>query len=157
MSAADRPPIACRFGPLKSIDVDLLVLPWFEAEGAVDFEALDRATGNEISRALNTREFAGKPFEFFLTPIVDRTWKPRRIALVGAGREPAFEPGVARRLATAAGIAARSRRVATLGLVMRPGQAAPSGDVDVAGFVQAMAEGLTLSVGNSRTRGAPAR
>jgi leucyl aminopeptidase len=145
MSAAERPPIECRFGPLKSIDVDLLVLPWFEAEGPADFEAVDRATGNEISRALNTREFTGKPFEFFLTPLVDRSWKPRRIALIGAGLENGFELGLARRLATAAGIAGRFRRVATLGLVMRPGQAAPSGDVDVAGFVQAIAEGLTLS------------
>ncbi|HUR35184.1 MAG TPA: leucyl aminopeptidase [Vicinamibacterales bacterium] len=146
MSApSPRPPIACRFGSLPSVDVDMIVLPWFEGEGLAAFESLDVATSGEIARALSTHEFTGAPFEIFITPLVDRAWLPRRVALIGAGREGAFAPGVARRLGTAAGLAGRSRKVSRLALVMRPGQAAPSGDVDVAGFVQAMAEGLTLA------------
>jgi leucyl aminopeptidase len=137
--------ITCRFGSPLGVDVDLLVFPWFEGEGASVCERLDRACGGELKRALESTEFAGRPFELFVTPLVDREWRARRVALVGAGREGDFSPAVARRLASAAGLAARARRVSTAAFVMRPGQAAPSGDVDVAGFAQAIAEGLTLA------------
>ena len=143
--------IACQFGSVQSADVDLLVLPWFEGEGPSAFDGLDRAASGEISRALSSREFTGRPYELFVTPLVDRTWKPRRIALIGAGQETAFGPGLARRLGTAAALAGRARRVDRLGFVVRPGQAAPSGDVDVAGFVQSIAEGLTLGEFNGAT------
>jgi len=136
--------ITCHFGALQSVDVDLLVLPWFEGEGPSVFDGLDGAASGEISRALSSREFTGKPYELFVTPLADRNWKPRRVALIGAGPEAAFGPGLARRLGTAAALAGRARRVGRLGFVLRPGQAAPSGDVDVAGFVQSIAEGLTL-------------
>jgi leucyl aminopeptidase len=139
------PPIACHFGSLQSVDVDLLFLPWFEGQGIGAFESLDSAAAGEIERALSSGEFAGKPFELFITPVIDRAWAVKRVALIGAGSEAAYAPGLARRLGTAAGLAGRSRKVPRLGFVMRPGQAAPSGDIDVAGFVQAIAEGLTLS------------
>ena len=77
--------------------------------------------------------------------MIDRSWKARRVALVGAGREAGFDMGLARKLATAAALAARQRRVESLAFVMRPGLPDPSGDVDVAGYVQAIAEGLTLA------------
>ena len=144
-AVSKNPPIACRFAALQSLDVDLLVLPWFEGETPSSVPGLDAATAGEVARALLSDEFAARAFEVFVTPVVDRAWSPRRVALIGAGREAAFGPGLARQLATAAGLAARTRRVERLGLVMRPGLAAPSGDVDVAGLVQAMAEGLTLS------------
>jgi len=136
--------ITCQFGPAQSADVDLLVLPWFEGEGPSAFDGLDRAASGEISRALNAREFTGRPYELFVTPLIDRAWKPRRVALIGAGQEAGFSPGFARRLGTAAALAGRARHVGRLGFFIRPGQAAPSGDVDVAGFVQSIAEGLTL-------------
>ena len=136
--------ITCQFGTVQSADVDLLVIPWFEGEGPSAFEGLDRAASGEIARACASAEFSGRPYELFVTPVVDRTWKPRRVALIGAGQAAAFGPGLARRLATAAAQAGRARRVSRLGIVIRPGQAAPSGDVDVAGLVQSIAEGLTL-------------
>jgi leucyl aminopeptidase len=138
-------PIACSFAPLPSLDVELLVLPWFEGEPLASFEALDRAAAGELTRALASGEFAGRPFDLFVTPIVDRQWTARRLALIGAGKEAAFDAALARKLATAAGLAARDRRVSRSAFVMRPGQALPSGDVDVAGFAQAIAEGLTLA------------
>lgn len=138
-------PIGCRFSPLPAVDVELLVIPWFEGEGPAALEGLDAATGGEIARALASREFTPRTFEFFITPIVGGAWAARRVALVGAGREAGFTTGLARRLATVAGLAGRTRRVRTLAFALRPGQAAPSGDVNVAGFAQAIAEGLTLS------------
>lgn len=123
----------------------MVVLPWFEGEPLAAYADLDRAAAGEVARALEGREFSARPYELFITPIVDRGWRPRRLALIGAGPQATFDAGLARRLATTAGLMARSRRVARLAFVMRPGQAAPSGDVDVAGFVQALAEGLTLS------------
>jgi leucyl aminopeptidase len=137
--------ITCRFGSPQTVDVDLLVFPWFEGEGASGIEGLDDACGGELARALASREFGAQPFDFFITPLVNRSWSARRIALIGAGPEAVFSPSFARRLATATGLAARARRVSALAFVVRPGQAAPSGDVDVAGFAQAIAEGLTLS------------
>src|SRR6476620_10388689 len=144
-AARQSPPISCHFGPPQSADVDLLIVPWFEGEAPSVFAGLDAATAGEIERALTSGEFSARPFDLFVTPVVDRTWTPRRIALIGAGQDRAFVPGLARKLATAAGLDACTRRVARLGFFLRPGQAAPSGDVDVAGFVQALAEGLTLS------------
>jgi leucyl aminopeptidase len=145
--SASQPPvsIALHFGSPQTVDVDLLVVPWFEGEPPDRVEGLDRACAGELGRALRSREFAARPFDLFVTPLVESGCKARRVAAVGAGPEPAFDAGVARRLATAAGLAARTRRVASVGFVMRPGQAAPSGDVDVAGFAQAIAEGLTMS------------
>ncbi|MGE3956101.1 MAG: leucyl aminopeptidase [Vicinamibacterales bacterium] len=139
------------FGPCQSAEVDLLVLPWFEGETPAAVAGLDAATGSEVTRALASEEFRSRPFELFITPIVARAWKAGRVALVGAGPAAAFTPSLARRVATAAALAARVRRVRTLGFVIRPGVAAPSGDVDVAGFAQAIAEGLTLSEFNCGT------
>ncbi len=137
--------ITCRFGSPRTVEADLLVCPWFEGEASSAFEGLDAACAGELTRAIESGEFAGRPFDIFITPLVDPGWKARRVALIGAGADAAFDPGVARRAATAVALAARSRRVSTLAFVMRPGQAAPSGDVDVAGFAQAIAEGLTLA------------
>ena len=138
-------PIACRFGELPAATVELLVLPWFEGETPAAFASLDEATGRELSRALGSGEFAARPFETFVTPLRGEGWSAQRVMLIGAGREAAFTVGLARRLATAAALVARNRRVRGLGFALRPGQAAPSGDVDVAGLAQAIAEGLTLA------------
>jgi leucyl aminopeptidase len=125
--------------------VDLLVVPWFEDESPAHFGGLDQATGGEIARALASREFTPKPFELFVTQPADRGWKARRLAFVGAGRESAFDTGLARKLATVAALAARQRRIESLAFVLRPGLPDASGDIDVAGFLQSVAEGLTLA------------
>ena len=53
--------------------------------------------------------------------------------------------GLARKLATAIALSARQRRIESLAFVMRPGLPDPSGDIDVAGYLQGIAEGLTLA------------
>jgi leucyl aminopeptidase len=145
MPSATLSPIACIRAPLAAIDADLLVVPWFESEAPGRFGELDHATGGEVSRTLSSKEFTAKPFDVFVTPIVDRSWKAKRIALVGAGREGAFDISLARKVATAVCLSARQRRIESLGFVLRPGLPDPSGDIDVAGYLQAIAEGLTLA------------
>ena len=80
----------------------------------------------------------------FITSPINRGWKAKRVMLVGAGREASFDrdwPGSSRQ-------PVRSRRdsaIQSLGFVLRPGLADPSGDIDIAGFLQGIAEGLTLA------------
>ena len=119
-------PMRCVTGSLGSVDVELLVLPWFEGEAIGEFGALDRAASGEIARALGSTEFAGKAFELFVTPIADTSWKARRVALIGAGRAEAFTGMLARRLAAAAGLSARQWRPASLGFVLRAGGGDPA-------------------------------
>lgn len=129
--------------PLPTVETDLLVVPWFEDESQA-LGGVNEAAGGELSRAVSSKEFAAKPFDVFLTPIVNRDWKARRVMLVGAGREGAFTTDVARKVATTAALAARRCRVSDMAFVVRPGQPAPSGDIDLAGFLQCVTEGLTL-------------
>ena len=154
------PPIACTDAPLSGVDVDLLLIPWFAGDGPPLVAGLDDATGGEVGRALASGEFAAGLFDVFLASISDRSWKARRIALVGAGKAVQFDAGVARKLAIVAGLAARQRHVARAAFVLQPGPADPSGDVDVRGLAQAVAEGLTLAefnIGSYKTAdGAPA-
>jgi len=137
--------IDCTTAPLDAVDVDLLLVPWFEKEAPGAVPGLDRATGGEIARSLSSTEFAARPFDQFVTSVTDSTWKARRIALLGAGGISQFTTGLARRLATSGALAARQRRVGRVGFVLRPGVPAASGDLDIAGFAQAIAEGLTLA------------
>jgi leucyl aminopeptidase len=147
-------PFTCTSAPLPSVDADLLIVPWFEGEdpsspgsiaGLPPVPGINDAVGGEIGRALASKEFAARAYDIFITPIIDRTWRARRLALVGAGPVATFDTSMSRRLATAAGLAARQRRVERIAFVLRPGRAEVSGDIDVAGFLQAVNEGLTLA------------
>ena len=137
--------IAHTTAPLATVDVDLLVVPWFEDDSPSAVAGLDRAVGGELARALTTKEFAARPYDLFGANVIDGTWKPRRVLFVGAGRVAVFTTAAARRVATAGALAARNRRVARLGFLLRPGLANPAGDFDLAGFMQSVAEGVTLA------------
>jgi leucyl aminopeptidase len=127
------------------VDTDLLVLPVAEDELLVQtVPGLDEATGGAIGRALTSREIQGKPYELFLTPVV-KTWRAARVALVGCGKAGDLNLERLRRVATAAGLAAKQRRVARIAFVHR----VPAGaTLQHAGAVQAIAEGLVLSAFN---------
>src|SRR5262245_510000 len=105
------PRMAWISAPLAEVQADLVVLPWFEGDHVDEVPGLDQATGGEFSRALSTEEFVAKPFDLCVAPVAPSgSWRARRIALIGAGPRPALTPAVVRRLATAAGLAARQRR-----------------------------------------------
>jgi leucyl aminopeptidase len=127
--------IECFTGPLSSLDTDLLIVPLFQDEKADALPGLDAATGGELGRALASKEFQVKPFELFFTAATG--WRARRIVVVGAG---AGDRGadLARKLAAAAGLAARQRHVQRAAFVVR-------GHGNVADLAQAVAEGLTLA------------
>ena len=141
--AVSAPSIASSTAPLAALDTDLIAVPWFEGDQPGVVPGLDQATGGEIARALGAKEFTGKAFELFITPVVDRSWTGKRVALVGAGRPDAFGTYVGRHVATSAALAARARKVGTLALVLRHVRGA-GGDALIA-LGQASAEGLALA------------
>jgi leucyl aminopeptidase len=156
--ATDAPSIACTEAPLSAVDVDLLIVPWFEHDAPGAVAGLDRATGGEIARGLASKEFGGRLFDLFTTPVTDRSWKAQRVALIGAGPVADFDSGLARKLATVAALAGRQRRSERLAFALQPGMASASGDIDVRALAQAIAEGLTLgefNVGSYKTSDPP--
>ena len=128
--------VACTAGPLAAVDTDVLIVPWFQDEAVSAVAGLDAATGGEIARALDSKEFQGRAFDLFVTPITDSAWRARRVVLVGGGSERSSE--MIRKLATAAGLAARNRHVARAAFTVR-------GNGSPAELAQAVAEGLTLA------------
>jgi leucyl aminopeptidase len=128
--------LVCTGGPLSAIDADLLIVPWFQ-DDAPDWSGLGAASGGELPRAITSKEFQAKAFELFLTPVADRNWRPRRLALVGGG---CGERGtdLMRKLATVAGLAARQKHVVRAAFAVR-------GTGDAAALAQAVSEGLTLA------------
>jgi leucyl aminopeptidase len=153
MPAATQPtPIACTGSPLSLVDADLLVVPWFEGEDAGAVAALNDATGGEVGRALAAKEFQAKPCDMFLAPIVDASWRARRVALLGGGARGDNGGELIRKLAATAGNAARQKRIARVAFVIR-------GSGALAELAQAAAEGLTLSefsIGSYKTDEPPA-
>src|SRR5438067_4511511 len=149
-SASASTSMVCAGGPLAAIDTDLLIVPWFPDETSQVIAGLDAASGGEIGRAIASKEFQAKAFEFFITPVMDRDWHARRIALVGSG------PGergtdLIRKMAAAAGLNARNRHVARAAFAVR-------GTGGSAELAQAVAEGLTLAefYGGTYKTGEPA-
>ena len=129
--------VACTAGPLAAVDTDLLILPWYQDEPPSAVAGLDAATGGELSRALASKEFQAKAFELFVTPIGDRSWRARRVLIVGGGSGER-DGDLLRKLAAAGGLAARSRHIARAAFAVR-------GRGDNAELAQATAEGLTLA------------
>ena len=78
-SVSSTTPIACTGGPLSAIDGDLLIVPWFE-DDAPGVAGVDAASGGEVARALSSKEFQAKPYEMFLTPMSDRSWRTSRMS-----------------------------------------------------------------------------
>ncbi|MBW8862029.1 MAG: leucyl aminopeptidase [Acidobacteria bacterium] len=129
--------VACTSGPLAAVDTDLLIVPWFQDEAASAVTGLDAATGGELARAIQSKEFQGKTFDLFVTPITDSGWRARRVALIGGGSgERGSE--LLRKLAATAGLAARNRHVGRAAFAVRGIGPTPE-------LAQAVSEGLTLS------------
>jgi leucyl aminopeptidase len=137
-SATTTVPIALVFGPLAAVDADVLVIPWFENEHPSAVAGLDAALGGELARALASGEFQAKAFDMFLTAVSGADWRPRRVALVGAGGTDGSSADLLRKLAAAAGYDARRRHIGRLAFALR-------GTADISAAAQAVAEGLTLA------------
>jgi leucyl aminopeptidase len=134
------PSISCTGAPIQTIDVDLLMVPWFEDDGPAAVPELDSASGGEIARAIESKEFSGRAYDFFASTIRDSSWRARRIVLAGAGQRAVFAADSARRLATATGLWARQRRIPRVGFFLRSDIAGDTGEL-----AQAITEGLILA------------
>jgi leucyl aminopeptidase len=120
------------------IETDLLIIPVFEGEDIPAAVAgLREAAGATLGAAIETHELQGRPYEIFLTAVAGG-WRGRRLALVGAGQESAFNLERLRRVATTGALAARQRRVRRIAFVLR-------GPIDPATSAQAVAEALVMS------------
>jgi len=117
-----------------------LIVPVFDTEPIADvLPAVDAATNGEARRAMASGEFKGRQGEFFLTLSVrEGGWKAARIALAGAGKREDFDLERLRKVATAAALAARGRRMPRVAFLVR-------GWMPVAEGVQAVVEGLVLA------------
>jgi leucyl aminopeptidase len=134
------PSISCTGAPIQTIDVDVLIVPWFEGDGPAAVPELDTASGGEISRAIGSKEFSGRAYDFFVSTISDSSWRARRVVLAGAGQRATFGADSVRRLATATALWARQRRIPRVGFFLRS-------DIvgDTAETAQAVTEGLILA------------
>jgi leucyl aminopeptidase len=124
--------------PASRLDVDVLVVPVFEKEPSPDIGGLEEATAGQLRMAIERGEFTGKPYTVFLAPVAAAAWRPLRVMLVGLGPRDRYVVDRARKWATAAGLAARDRKLCRVALLL-PGVL--PGTVEV----QALAEGVTLA------------
>ena len=130
---------------LSAVEADWLFIPVSRTETSIPVEDADAATGGELSRAIASGEFKAKSYHVFVTPVVNPDWRPRRVALVGAGDAAEFGPDLLRRLAVVAGLTARDRQATRVAFVSRQplagSSAALSRPAQVA-LAEAIAEGL---------------
>ena len=140
----------------SAVETDILFLPVFEGEDPG--EPCSRASASRPARRsagpCRAKEFQGKPFELFMLPVVSG-WKAARVALIGCGRSADAGMERLRRVAGAAAMAARQRRLPRVAILNR-GLDRPR---DAA---QAIAEGLVLAsysgdIYKSGERGGPPR
>ncbi len=121
----------------SEVETDVLFVPVFEGEALVSaVPGLDEAADGALKRADDSHEFEGRAYELFLTPLGNE-WRAARVALIGAGKAADFDTERLRKVATAAALAARQRRVRRIAFL-------PRGSSDAAA-VQAIAEGLLLA------------
>ena len=124
-------------GDPRSADTDLVIVAAFEGEAPALAAGWSAPTGGEIDRAIASKEFSGKLYEAFMTPIVDRGYRARRLAAVGLGQRSDFTVDRGRRVATAMALTARQKKIARVAFLA-------DGALEPAEMIQAIAEGLTL-------------
>jgi leucyl aminopeptidase len=152
-STVSIPAIALSSATPAEVDTELIAVPVFEADGdEADLRSFDAATGGLLMRARESRELQGKLYELLISP-AGNGWRASRIAFIGAGKRGEFTTEKLRRVAAAAALAARQRRVQRFAWVHR-------GDLPVPASVQAATEGIVLSAFSadrykSGERGAP--
>jgi leucyl aminopeptidase len=136
--------VSCTDSP-DTVTADMMFVPvFFEDTNLADLAGLDAATGGEITRARGSAEFRGKPYEFFITRVVEDRWKADRVALVGAGSRADLDVERMRRVAAACSYTATLRSVEKVAFVVRDG-------LDPILAAQAAADGLTAAEFDSGT------
>ena len=123
-------------GPAASVDADVLVVPVFADAGSTAPPDLPESVTGALAALRDSRELKAEPYEQHWLRSEDVA--AGRVLAIGAGGADSVSADLARRLGTAAGIAARTRgfgRIAFLAVGPLQGET----------MVRALAEGLTLS------------
>ena len=125
-------------GDPRTVDTDLVIATAFEGEAAALTTMWSAVMAGDIDRAIASKEFSGKLYETFLTPMADRASRVGRVAVVGLGQKSDFTIDRARRVAAAMGLMARHKKIGRVAFHA-------DGVLEHAAMVQAIAEGLTLA------------
>ncbi|MDQ3171874.1 MAG: leucyl aminopeptidase [Acidobacteriota bacterium] len=134
---------------ISTIHADLIAWPVFEEDDRdVDLAGAESALGAALTSARSTGEMRGRLYEM----VHERAsgWQTRRVLLVGCGRRSDLTVERARRVATAAALAARKIRAGHIAFVMTAGFPAD--------LAQHVADGVTLAAfrsGRHKTEEAP--
>ena len=75
-------------GDVRAADTDLVIAGAFEGDASGLAAMWSAPTSGEIDRATGSKEFSGKLYDTFVTPIADREYLARGSAAVGLGRKP---------------------------------------------------------------------
>jgi leucyl aminopeptidase len=136
-SSATTPAVVVARRP-GEVDADAIYVPVCDdIELAGRLDALPGAGRDALRRALSSREFQAKPYELFPAAPPDG-WRSGRLIYIGCGRPEDCTTERLRRVASVAGLAARSRRYARVAVLNTT-------SLDPAEAAQAIAEGLVLS------------
>ena len=125
----------------QNVDAELAVVSCFEREFAV-LDGWSETTAGALDEAVATKEFSGKLYECFLTPIFRGGYRARRLAVIGLGPRSDFTADRARKAASVLGLVARQKKIAQIAFI---GEA----PFDTPEMLQAVAEGLTLAEFNA--------
>jgi leucyl aminopeptidase len=121
------------------VETDLLVVPVFDGEAVAGaLPAIDQATRGEVARAGASGEIRGRLYEFFVTPFTADGFRAGRVAIAGAGKAADFDLERLRKVATAAALLARGRRIPRVAFLLRGPMVGPDA-------AQAVTEGLILA------------
>jgi leucyl aminopeptidase len=116
----------------REVETDVLIVPSWEQDELGDVPELD--TG-DVARARAAREFTGRLYDVYVVPLSGA--RARRIALVGAGKRESFNTERLRRVAAAAALALKTRRIERAAFLVR--------GTDLIEGAQAAIEGLTFA------------
>src|SRR4051794_33488323 len=108
----------CVGASLSATEGDVLVMPWFEGDAPHAVAGLDQASGGELARALASGEFSGRLYECFVTAVLDPSWHARRLLFIGAGKRGGVGGETLRKVAAAAGLWGKQRRIQRVGFVI---------------------------------------
>jgi leucyl aminopeptidase len=112
-SSAERPEEAA---------VDLLVVPVFDDDDHTgELAPFDAAVGGDWRRALESGEFRRKPYAIVTARVTAASWRARRLAFIGGGIRRDADALRLRRMAAAAGYAAREQAARSVGWWVRAG------------------------------------
>ena len=129
--------------PAHRLEADLIVLPVFDGDGFEDVGDVNQAVAGDLRRAAEVRELSSKPFEMYWTSLDNGAWRVPRLLTIGAGSADRWNAESARRVASAAALAARHRHLPRVALCVRAGRGHTAAAA-LPRLVQAASEGLTL-------------